>query len=96
VPIATSGTDAWLLTSYRDGSVQVDRIPAKHLDVYATARYLGNATPIISIQTVTNSQTGGISGNAGGGTGTIEPEWSSGGSSTGCQECGRTVEHQHN
>ena len=95
VPIATSGTDAWLLTSYRDGSVQVDRIPAKHLDAYATARYLGNATSIISIQTVTNSQAGGISGNAGG-AGTIEPEWSSGGSSKGCQEYGRTVENQRN
>jgi prepilin-type N-terminal cleavage/methylation domain-containing protein len=96
VPIATSGTDAWLLTSYRDGSVQVDRISAKDLDVYATARYLGNATPITSIQTVTNSQAGGISGNAGGGSGNIEPEWSGGGSSKGCQECGRVVENQRN
>ena len=96
VPVATSGTDAWLLTSYRDGSVQVDRIPAKDLDAYATARYLGNATPIISIQTVTNSQAGGISGNAGGGASNIEPEWSGGGSSNVCQECGRVVENQRN
>jgi Tfp pilus assembly protein PilE len=96
VPIAASGTDAWLLTSYRDGSVQVDRIPAKDLDAYATARYLGNATPITSIQTVTNSQAGGISGNAGGGGGTIEPEWSGGGSSNRCQECGTTVKNQDN
>jgi prepilin-type N-terminal cleavage/methylation domain-containing protein len=96
VPITTSGTDAWLLTSYRDGSVQVDRIPAKDLDAYATARYLGNATPIISIQPVTNSQAGGISGNAGGGASNIEPEWSGGGSSKGCQECGRTVKNQDN
>jgi hypothetical protein len=96
VPIATSGTDAWLLTSYRDGSVQVDRISAKDLDAYATARYLGNATPIISIQTVTNSQAGGIPGNAGGGSGIIEPEWSGGVSSKGCQECGRTVKNQDN
>jgi prepilin-type N-terminal cleavage/methylation domain-containing protein len=96
VPIATSGTDAWLLTSYRDGSVQVDRISARDLDTYATARYQGNATPITSIQTVTNSQAGGISGNAGGGSGNIEPEWSGGGSSKGCQECGRTVKNQDN
>jgi len=96
VPIATSGTDAWLLTSYRDGSVQVDRIPAQDLDAYATARYLGNATPIISIQPVTNSQPGGISGNAGGGSGNIEPEWSGGGGSSACQECGRVVENQRN
>jgi prepilin-type N-terminal cleavage/methylation domain-containing protein len=96
VPVATSGTDAWLLTSYRDGSVQVDRIPAKDLDAYATARYLGNATPIISIQPVTNSQASGTSGSAGGVSGNIEPEWSGGGSSTACQECGRVVENQRN
>ena len=96
VPIATSGTDAWLLTSYRDGSVQVDRIPAKDLDAYATARYLGNATPIISIQPVTNSQAGGISGSAGGVSGNIEPEWSGGGGGNTCQECGRVVENQRN
>jgi type IV pilus assembly protein PilE len=96
VPIATSGTDAWLLTSYRDGSVQVDRIPAKDLDAYATARYLGTATPITSIQTVTSPQAGGISGNAGGGAGIIEPEWTGGGSSKGCQECGRSVRNQDN
>jgi type IV pilus assembly protein PilE len=94
VPVSASGTEAWLLTSYRDGSVQVDRIPAKDLDAYATARYLGNMTPITSIQTVTNSQAGGISGSAGGGFGNIEPEWSGGGSSKGCQECGRTVRNQ--
>jgi hypothetical protein len=96
VPIATSGTDAWLLTSYRDGSVQVDRISVNDLVAYATARYLGNATPITSIQTVTNPQAGGISGNAGGGSSIIEPEWSGGGSSKGCQECGRTVKNQDN
>ena len=96
VPIATSGTDAWLLTSYRDGSVQVDPISVNDLVAYATARYLGNATPITSIQTVTNPQAGGISGNAGGGSSIIEPEWSGGGSSKGCQECGRTVKNQDN
>ncbi len=96
VPVMASGTDAWLLTSNRDGSVQVDRIPAKDLDAYATARYLGNMTPITSIQTVTNSQAGGISGSAGEGSGNIEPEWSGGGGIKGCQECGRTVKNQDN
>ena len=95
VPIATSGTDAWLLTSYRDGSVQVDRIPAKDLAAFATARYLGKEVPITSAQTTTISQASGVSGNAGGVSGINEPEWSSGGSSKGCQECGRVVKHQH-
>jgi Tfp pilus assembly protein PilE len=96
VPGTTSGTDAWLLTRYRDGSVQVDRIPMVDLQAFATARYLGNTPPITSIQTVTNSQAGGISGSAGGGAGNIEPEWSGGGSSKECQECGRTVRNQAN
>ena len=96
MPIATSGTDAWLLTSYRDGSVQVDRIPAKDQDAYATARYLGNATPITSIQTVTIPQASGVSGSAGGVSSNNEPEWSGGGSSKACQECGRVVENQRN
>ena len=96
VPGATSGTDAWLLTSYRDGSVQVDRIPAKDLAAFATARYLGKEVPITSIQTATAPQASGVSGSAGGVSGNIEPEWSGGGSSKGCQECGRVVENQRN
>jgi prepilin-type N-terminal cleavage/methylation domain-containing protein len=93
VPIATSGTDAWLLTSYRDGSVQVDRIPAKDLAAFATARYLGKDVPITSIQAATTSPASGVSGSAGGTSGNNEPEWSGGGSSKGCQECGRTVKN---
>ncbi|HZC81243.1 MAG TPA: hypothetical protein VE222_05905, partial [Nitrospiraceae bacterium] len=93
VPIATSGTDAWLLTSYRDGSVQVDRIPAKDLAAYATARYQGKEVPIPSIQTATIPQASGVSSTAGGVSGNIEPEWSGGGGSSGCQECGRTVKN---
>ena len=93
VPIATSGTDAWLLTSYRDGSVQVDRIPAKDLAAFATARYLGKDVPITSTQTATTSPASGVSGSAGGSSGNNEPEWSGGGSSKGCQECGNTVKN---
>jgi type IV pilus assembly protein PilE len=89
VPIATSGTDAWLLTSYRDGAVQVDRIPARDLAAFATARYLGKEVPITSIQTATIPQASGVSSNN-------EPEWSGGGSSKACQECGRVVENQRN
>jgi type IV pilus assembly protein PilE len=96
VPITTSGTDAWLLTSYRDGSVQVDRIPAKDLAALATARYLGKEVPITSIQTATISQASGVSGNTGGMSSINEPAWSGGGSSNGCQECGRVVENQRN
>jgi prepilin-type N-terminal cleavage/methylation domain-containing protein len=96
VPITTTGTDAWLLTSYRDGAVQVDRIPAKDLAAFATARYLGEEVPITSIQTATAPQANGVSGSAGGVSGNIEPEWSGSGSSKGCQECGRTVKHLDN
>ena len=94
VAIATSGTDAWLLTSYRDGSVQEDRIPAKDLAVFATARYQGKEVPITSIQTATITQASGVSGSAGGVSANNEPEWSGGGSSKGCQECGHTVKNQ--
>ena len=96
VPIATTGTDAWLLTSYRDGSVLMDRIPAKDLAAFATARYLGKEVPITSIQTITISQTSGGSGSSGGVSSINEPEWSGGGSSKGCQECGRVVTNQTN
>jgi type IV pilus assembly protein PilE len=95
VPIAASGTDAWLLTSYRDGSVQVDRMSAKDLDAYATARYLGKEVSITSTQTATIPQSSGGSGSPGG-VSSNEPEWSGGGSSKGCQECGRTVKNEVN
>ena len=87
VPVAASATDAWLLTSYRDGSVQVDRIPVNDLRAFATVRYLGNATTGTSIEASTSYLGSGVSGNN-------EPEWSGGGSSSRCQECGRVVIHQ--
>ena len=34
LPVTASAIDAWLLTSYRDGSVQVDRIPVIDLRAY--------------------------------------------------------------
>lgn len=89
VPVAASATDAWLLTSYRDGSVQVDRIPVSDLGAFATARYLGNAGAMSSIAASSISLGSGMSGS-------IEPEWSGGGSSSRCQECGRVVINQRN
>ncbi|MGH7216572.1 MAG: hypothetical protein ACREIG_04995, partial [Nitrospiraceae bacterium] len=89
LPGTTSGTDAWLLTRYRDGSVQVDRIPMIDLQAFATARYLGNSAPVISTGAGTIASGSGTSGNN-------EPEWSGGGSRQGCQECGRVVVNQSN
>ncbi|MDZ4732102.1 MAG: prepilin-type N-terminal cleavage/methylation domain-containing protein [Nitrospirota bacterium] len=87
MPVAASKTDAWLLTSYRDGSTQVDRIPVSDLVAYASVRYTGNAAAMTSIEATNIYVDGGTSVN-------IEPEWSGGGSSKGCQECGRVVTHQ--
>lgn len=87
LPGTASGTDAWLLTSYRDGSVQVDRIPVIDLRAFATVRYLGNAATVTSIEATNIYVDGGTSVN-------IEPEWSGGGPSLRCQECGRVVIHQ--
>jgi Tfp pilus assembly protein PilE len=92
LPGMTSGTDAWLLTRYRDGAVQVDRIPVIDLQRFATARYLGITVPVTSTQATTIST--GSPGS--GGSGNNEPEWSGGGSSRGCQECGRVVTNQTN
>ena len=50
LPGTVSKTDAWLLTNYRDGSVQVDRIPVSDLRAFSTARYLGNAAPVSSVE----------------------------------------------
>jgi prepilin-type N-terminal cleavage/methylation domain-containing protein len=86
LPGTASGTDAWLLTSYRDGSVQVDRIPVSELVAFASARYLGNAGAMTSTGAPTIDPGSGVSGN-------IEPEWSGGGSNSRCQECGRVVNH---
>jgi len=84
LPVAASATDAWLLTSYRDGSMQVDRIPVSDLGAFASVRYMGNAAAMTSIEATNIYVGGGLSGNN-------EPEWSGGGSSKGCQECGRVV-----
>jgi prepilin-type N-terminal cleavage/methylation domain-containing protein len=87
LPVAASAIDAWLLTSYRDGSVQVDRAPVSDLVAFATVRYMGKTTAITSIEATNIYLGSGMSGNN-------EPEWSGGGSSKGCQECGRVVRHQ--
>ena len=89
LPGTASETDAWLLTNYRDGSVQVDRIPVNDLRAFSTARYLGNTAMVTSIEATTIYVGGGVSGNN-------EPEWFSGGSSSRCQECGRVVLNQRN
>ena len=89
LPGTASGTDAWLLTNYRDGSVQVDRIPVNNIRAVSTVRYLGNAAPVTSVEATTIYVGGGVSGNN-------EPEWFSGGSSSRCQECGRVVLNQRN
>lgn len=89
LPVAASATDSWLLTSYRDGAVQVDRVPVSEIGTVATVRYLGNAGTMSSGEATTASVGGGISGNN-------EPEWSGGGRSLGCQECGRVVINQRN
>ncbi len=87
MPIEASATNAWLLTSYRDGSVQVDRIPVSDLVAFASVRYTGNAAVMTSIEATNIYVDGGTSGN-------IEPEWSGGGTSSRCQECGRVVINQ--
>jgi type IV pilus assembly protein PilE len=88
VPIVGSATDAWLLTNFRDGSVQVDRIPVSELGAFSTVRYLGNAAAMTSNEATSISLGSGMSGNN-------EPEWSDTGSSLkGCQECGRVVHNK--
>ena len=88
VPVAPSATDAWLLTSYRDGSVQVDRIPVIDLRAFSTVRYLGNTAAMTSIEASTIYLGSGMSVNN-------EPEWTDTGSRLqGCQECGRVVHNK--
>ena len=88
LPVVASATNAWLLTSYRDGSVQVDRIPVIDLRAFSTVRYMGNAATMTSNEATTISLGSGESGNN-------EPEWSDTGSSLkGCQECGRVVHNK--
>ena len=87
LPVTASATDSWLLTSYRDGAVQVDRVPVSEIGMFATVRYLGNAGTMMSGEATTISVGGGMSGSN-------EPEWSGGGGSSRCQECGRVVINQ--
>src|SRR6266850_5197646 len=87
LPVAASATDAWLLTSYRDGSVQVDRIPVIDLRAFSTVRYLGNAAAMNSSEAATISLGSGESVNN-------EPEWPGGESSSRCKESGRVVINQ--
>jgi prepilin-type N-terminal cleavage/methylation domain-containing protein len=84
LPATVSAIEAWLLTRYRDGSVQVDRISVSDLGAFATVRYRGNATAMTSSD-ATNIYAGSDT------SGNNEPEWSGGGSSAKCQECGRVV-----
>lgn len=87
LPVTATATDSWLLTSYRDGSVQVERIPVSDIAVFATVRYMGNAGAMTSTEATTIYLGGGMSGNN-------EPEWSDTGSRSRCQECGRVVIHR--
>jgi prepilin-type N-terminal cleavage/methylation domain-containing protein len=87
LPGTASGTDAWLLTNYRDGSVQVDQIPVSDLRAFSTVRYLGNAAAVTSVEATTIYLGSGMLGNN-------EPEWTDTGSRV--QECGRVVINQRN
>jgi prepilin-type N-terminal cleavage/methylation domain-containing protein len=85
LPATASTTDAWLLTRYRDGSVQVDRIPVSDLVMFATVRYVGYAATMTSTEAANYYVGSGMSSNN-------EPEWSGVGSTNSrCQECGRVV-----
>jgi prepilin-type N-terminal cleavage/methylation domain-containing protein len=83
-PVQASETDAWLLTNFLDGSVQVDRIPATDLAVFASVRYMGNTVAMTSVEATSIYAGGGMSSND-------EPVWSGGGSNSQCKECGHTV-----
>jgi prepilin-type N-terminal cleavage/methylation domain-containing protein len=84
VPVRASAADAWLLTKYRDGSTQVDRILVSDLVTFASVRYAGNAAAMTPIEATNTYLGSGMSGNN-------EPEWSGVGSNSRCQECGRVV-----
>jgi prepilin-type N-terminal cleavage/methylation domain-containing protein len=84
LPVTASATDAWLLTRYRDGSVQVDRIPVSDLVMFATIRYVGNAAAMTSVEASNLYLDSGMSSNN-------EPEWTDVGSNAWCHECGHTV-----
>jgi len=87
LPVTESETDAWLLTSYRDGSTQVDRIPVSDVVIFASVRYVGNVATMTPVEATNIYAGNGMSDNT-------EPEWSGVGSSSSCQECGRVVTNQ--
>lgn len=89
VPTQKSSSEAWLLTSFRDGSSRVDRMPTSDIVVFGSARYAGMASPTLTSGEAINFLSG-IGGEA-----SLEPEWSGGsGSSSVCRECGRVVVNQ--
>jgi prepilin-type N-terminal cleavage/methylation domain-containing protein len=90
-PAQVSATDAWLLTNFLDGSVQVDRIPATDLAVFASVRYMGYVAPMTSVEATNIYTNSGMSGLGSGASDSNEPEWSGGGSNSQCKECGHTV-----
>jgi prepilin-type N-terminal cleavage/methylation domain-containing protein len=94
LPVAASATEAWLLTSYRDGSVQVDWVAVSDLVALATVRYLGNTAAMTSVQAATIAASAATIDPGSGIPVNNEPEWSGGGGSKGCQECGRIVTNQ--
>jgi type IV pilus assembly protein PilE len=87
LPNRGSSVDGWLLTSYKDGSIRIDRGSVIDLTSFASARYWGNSTGMTSGEAGSISQSGGLPGGN-------EPEWSGLGSSLRCQECGRVIVHR--
>jgi prepilin-type N-terminal cleavage/methylation domain-containing protein len=91
LPVAASATDAWLLTRYRNGAVQVDQVAVSDLVAFATVRYLGNTAAMTSVRATTIAASAAIIDPGSGILVNNEPEWSGDGSSKSCQECGHTV-----
>lgn len=87
VPVTASATEAWLLTSYHDGSVRVDQILVSDLVLFASLRYVGYAVAMTSSEATNIYGGNGLSGMN-------EPEWTDIGSNSRCQECGRVVINQ--
>jgi type IV pilus assembly protein PilE len=84
LPRQGSSVDGWLLTSYKDGSLRIDRGSVIDLTVFASVRYAGNSAEMTSSEAGSIYQSGGLPGGN-------EPEWSGSGSSLRCQECGRVI-----
>jgi Tfp pilus assembly protein PilE len=89
VPVNASSNNAWLLTSFREGPLRVDRMPGSFVVIFASARYAGMSNPTLTSSEATDflSGTNGVTN--------LESEWSGGsGNSSRCRECGRTVVNQ--